>query len=184
MWYKEYTGNFWKSIIISRMKINQKYFSILFFSIAFVIMPVFCNAAQSNQYNLEKIFYLAPYNAVKGVADVNKNYKDMDILAPQYFVVNSDLSVTGSFGPQLKKAIKDHNLKVMPLVANAHFSQTTIHNLLISPTAQDNIINTLISLAKNQNFIGWQFDFEHINYQDKDLYTAFVQKAYPVVPKK
>ena len=165
------------------MKISQKYFSILFFSSAFIIMPVFCNAAQNSQYNLEKIFYLAPYNAVKGVDDVNKNYKDIDILAPQYFVVNPDLNVTGDFGTKLKKAIKDHNLKVMPLVANAKFSQTTIHNLLTSSAAQDNVINTLINLAKSQNFIGWQFDFEHISYLDKDLYTAFVQKAYPLFQK-
>ncbi|MGD0576911.1 MAG: glycosyl hydrolase family 18 protein [Candidatus Staskawiczbacteria bacterium] len=159
------------------MSINKEHLVVFFVFAAFLAAPFFCSA---QQYNLEKIFYLAKYNAVKGVEDVNKNYKEIDILAPQYYVVNANLAVSGNFGPKLKKAIKDHNLKVMPLVANAGFSQATIHNLLISPLAQDNVINALIGIAKSQKFIGWQFDFEHINYLDKDLYSAFVQKAYPL----
>jgi spore germination protein YaaH len=71
----------------------------------------------------------------------------------------------------------------MPLVVNASFRQSTIHNLLLSPSAQDGVISSLVALAKKDNYIGWQFDFENINYQDKDLFTAFVQKTYPVFQK-
>ena len=137
----------------------------------------------AQQYNLEKIFYLAGYNAESGVASVNKNWDKIDILAPQYFVVNNDFSVSGSFGPKLKSAISAHNLKVMPLVANAGFSQKIIHNLLTSYGGQNIVIRQLVNLALAQNYIGWQIDFENINYQDKDLFTAFVQKAYPVFKK-
>jgi spore germination protein YaaH len=41
-----------------------------------------------------------------------------------------------------------------------------------------------VDLASANKYIGWQFDFENISYQDKDLYTAFVQKAYGLFQKK
>jgi len=137
----------------------------------------------AQNYNSEKIFYLAPYNAVKGVESVSQNWQEIDILAPQYYSVTSDLLLRGKLGPQLKKVIADHNLKVMPLVVNGGFSQKTIHNLLLAPDVQLNLANSLVKIAKLDNYIGWQFDFENINYQDKDLYTAFVQRVYPVFQK-
>ena len=141
---------------------------------------LFPQNSSAAQYNLEKIFYLPKYNAEKGVESLSENWQKIDILAPQYHVVNANFTVSGNFGPKLKKAIKDHKLKVMPLVANANFSQKIIHNLLTSKAGQDKVISYLIQGAQSNGYIGWQFDFENINYQDKDLYTAFIQKAYPL----
>lgn len=131
-------------------------------------------------YNPEGVFYLEPKNAVQAVASINKNWEKIDILAPQYFYVGADFAVTGAFGPELAKAIKDHNLKVMPLIMNAGFKQAIIHNLLLSPVGQDKVIRHMVESAKANNFIGWQFDFENISYLDKNLFTAFVQKTYAI----
>ena len=162
------------------MKKTFKYF--LFFCLfSIFLIPQKSFAAD---YNLEKIFYLPAFNAVKGVASLEKNWQKIDILSPQYHVLTANLKITGSFGPKLKKIIKDRNLKVMPLVANANFNQNTIHKLLTSPESQDKIIQRLVDLASANKYIGWQFDFENISYQDKDLYTAFVQKAYGLFQKK
>jgi spore germination protein YaaH len=143
--------------------------------------PVFCFA---ENYNLEKIFYLPKYNCVDGVASLTKNWDKIDILAPQYHNVLSDFSVVGKFGPKLTALIKEHNLKVMPLVANSEFSQKVIHSLLTSKIGQDKVVSSLIKQAKDNNYIGWQFDFEHISYLDKDLFTAFVQKTYTALKKE
>lgn len=132
----------------------------------------------AQDYNPEKIFYLPKYNAVNGVDSLAKNWQKIDILAPQYHTVNLDFSVSGSFGPKLSALIKDHNLKVMPLVANNGFSQKIIHNLLTSDGGQNKVLSQLIDLAKSQKYAGWQFDFENISYLDRDLFTAFVQKSY------
>jgi spore germination protein YaaH len=151
---------------------------IIFFSLFGAFL--FPQNSLAQQYNLEKIFYLPKYNAEKGVESLAENWQKIDILAPQFHVVNADFTVSGSFGPDLKKIIKSHPIKVMPLIANANFSQKIIHNLLNSQVGQDKVITNLIQLAKSNGYIGWQFDFENINYQDKDLYTAFVQRAYPL----
>ena len=155
------------------MKKTFKYF--LFFCLfSIFLIPQKSFAAD---YNLEKIFYLPAFNAVKGVASLEKNWQKIDILSPQYHVLTANLKITGSFGPKLKKIIKDRNLKVMPLVANANFNQNTIHKLLTSPESQDKIIQRLVDLASANKYIGWQFDFENISYLDKDLYSSFVEKS-------
>ena len=173
------------------MSISKKNLAIFFLS-AFLAAPFLCppatpahagQAGSAAQYNPEKIFYLPKYNAEAGVASLNKNWQKIDIVAPQMHVVNADFSISGGFGPKFKKAIKDHNLRVMPLIANAGFNKGIIHNLLASETGQDKVIGALINMAKGQKYIGWQFDFENINYQDRDLFTAFVQKAYPLFQK-
>ncbi len=147
------------------------------------LAPVNNAIAVSKTYKPEGVFYLEPKNAESAVSSINKNWDKIDILAPQYFSVNSGFAVSGAFGPKLAKAIKDHQMKVMPLVINADFSQKIMHNLLLSPAGQDKVINYLVKSAKANKFIGWQFDFENISYLDKDLFTAFVQKTSLVFKK-
>ena len=151
-----------------------KYFIVFF---CFFALPISCFAAD---FNPEAIFYLAKYNAEAGVKSIEQNWQKIDILAPQMHTVifnNNSAKIIGGFGPKLKKAISDHSLKVMPLVANANFNQSIMHKLLVSPSQQDRVITGLVYLAKRDKYIGWQFDFENINYQDKDLYSMFVEKA-------
>lgn len=138
-------------------------------------------AGLTAEFDPEGIFYLAQYNAGAGVKSVNQNWQKIDILAPQMHTVTfsgSTAWIKGGFGPNLKKTIKDHNLKVMPLIANANFNQSLIHKLLTSLKQQDRVITGLVYLAKKNKYIGWQFDFENISYLDKDLYSAFVKKTY------
>lgn len=152
---------------------------ILLFLVGFflTLSPV-CYA---QDYSLERIFYLPKYNAVNGVESLEKNWENIDILAPQYHTVSfvgNSAKITGNFGPKLKQAIKDHNLKVMPLVANSNFSQSLMHKLLLFEKEQDRVIAGLVYLAKRDKYIGWQFDFENISYKDRDLFSAFVERTY------
>ena len=67
---------------------------------------------------------------------------------------------------------------------NAGFSQKIIHDVLIaSDDTQNRIINFMISEAQKNNYAGWQFDLEHINYTDRDVYSSFVEKTYSMLKK-
>lgn len=145
------------------------YFLILFF----VFAPILVSA----DVNVEKIFYMSQANEKTAITIIQKNAEKIDILAPQAYAVKSDLNLYGSLSLELQKAIKDNNLKVMPLIVNSGFSQSIIHNLLLSGEAQDKVIAGLVELAKKNDYIGWQFDFENISYKDKDLYSVFVEKT-------
>lgn len=155
----------------------KRHFAMFFCLAVFIAAPVLVLAFENNGVNLEKIFYLSKGKEKEAILDIQKHADKIDILAPQAYSVGSDLNLYGSLSAKLKEAIKQQNIKVMPLIVNSGFKQSIIHNLLLSSTAQDKVINGLISLAEKNNYIGWQFDFENINYKDKDLYSAFVEKT-------
>ena len=160
--------------IINTMKKLLAYFIVFFcFSVVF-LMPAKIFAAD---YNFERIFYMSQGKEKEGIASLQKNANKIDILAPQFYGVSAKLVLVGKLDAPLKKIIQQKKIKVMPLVTNAGFSQTVMHNLLISPKAQDAVIDGLVSVAKKDNYIGWQFDFENISYLDKDLYSAFIEKT-------
>ncbi len=165
------------------MKASFYQFFIIFFLVVFFVAPVFAFGEESN-YNFEKIFYLSTSSEKKAIADIQANADKMDILAPQAYAVGSDLALHGSLDADLQDAIEKYDVKkVMPLVVNAKFSQVVIHNFLLSPTAQDKVISGLVALAKKNNYIGWQFDFENISYLDKDLYSVFVEETAEALHK-
>jgi spore germination protein YaaH len=131
-----------------------------------------------NIFAMEKLFYVSEKNAEEAVKSLNQNWQKVDIVAPQMYAVGTDLNLYGKLGTKLKKSIADHNFKVMPLVVNTNFNKKVIHNLLVSQNAQDRIIKGLVYLARKNKYIGWQFDFENIDYKDKDLFSAFVKRTY------
>jgi spore germination protein YaaH len=167
----------------------KKYF-LLFIASLFFVAPFLCLAEQQEilvQNNAlftgEKIFYMSQNKEKQGIASLQKNVDKIDILAPQFYAINSKLKLVGGLSDNLKKTISDlseqagKKIKVMPLVANAGFNQKIMHNFLLSQTAQDEAIKGFVSIAIKEKYIGWQFDFENINYLDKDLYSAFVEKT-------
>lgn len=148
---------------------NKKFWVLILFTLA---LPCFAWAKTP-----ERIFYMNGSRQAQAIASIKKNYKKIDILAPQSYVVTSNLKLSGGLSTNLKKVIKAHKIKTMPLVANNSFSQKTIHNLLLAPSSQDLIIASLISVAKQEKYIGFQYDFENISYLDRDLYSAFIEKT-------
>ncbi len=126
---------------------------------------------------LEKIFYMSQAKEKEGIVSLKENIDKIDIVAPQFYGISSNLKLTGGLSTNLKKIIKENNLKVMPLIVNYAFKQEIIHNLLVNEKAQNEIIRLLVLEAEREKYIGWQFDFENINYLDKDLYSAFVEKT-------
>jgi spore germination protein YaaH len=126
----------------------------------------------------ENLFYY--FDNVNGYNSFKKNYKEIDILAPQIYEVGYDLKVSTPNSKQKKllREAKRRDSKVMPLLVNKSFDKVLMSDILINKKAQDDIIDFLIKEAKKEKYIGWQFDFENINHLDRDMYTAFVKKTY------
>ncbi len=144
----------------------------------FLVAPV---SAQTN--NFEKLFYIVDGKA--GLESFKNNVKSIDVIAPQSYRITVNLKTFGFVPAGIIKVATENNIKIMPLVTNADFSQAIIHKMLVAPPAtQNRIINFFISEAQKNNFIGWQFDFEHINYKDRELYSKFVEKTSVAFKKK
>jgi len=162
------------------MTMSSKNLTAILCCVSFFAAPFFCLPAQAGlatEVKMEKIFYMSGSKEKEGIASLKKNANKIDIIAPQFYGVSAKLKLTGALSNNLKKVIKEKKVKVMPLVANADFKQNIIHSLLLSPSAQDAVIKSLVNVAKREKYIGWQFDFENISYLDRDLYSAFVEKT-------
>lgn len=134
----------------------------------FIFLPLTATAQ-------EKLFYLSSGNS--GIESLKKNLDKIDIVAPQAYKISAELIPYGSVSNEVRTIAKTAGIKMMPLIVNDGFRQDIIHNLLSSTTAQDRLIRYMVSEAQLNNYVGWQFDLEHIFYKDRALFTAFVEKA-------
>ncbi|HEY4503899.1 MAG TPA: glycoside hydrolase family 3 N-terminal domain-containing protein [Candidatus Paceibacterota bacterium] len=148
--------------------------TICAFVLTFICFP--SKIVHGQVKNYEKLFYIV--NGKNGIESFKKNVKFIDIIAPQSYTIASDLTISGSVSDEIKNVAKNNNIKIIPLVVNAGFSQKIIHDILISSNEiQDRIIYFLINEAKENSYSGWQFDLEHISYTDRDAYSNFVEKT-------
>lgn len=146
-----------------------------------ILFPIFTTYAQENNY--ERLFYMAP--GKNGLESFRTNAKNIDIIAPQNYTVDSSLNIKGSISDEIKKISKENNIKIIPLIVNAGFNQKTMHSILIeSSQKQNELIEFLINEAIINNYVGWQFDFEHIHYTDRDKYSEFVERTYKAFKNK
>ncbi len=153
---------------------KRKIFTVIAFLVILFSTSI-THAQTANSSFGERVFYYS--TSKSNVADVAAHANDIDIIAPQTYEMTAALAASGTVPADLAMTAAADHVKIMPLIANHDFSQTIIHNLLASPSAQNTLIAFLISEAKAKGYIGWQFDFEHINSLDKDAYSAFAEKA-------
>jgi len=130
----------------------------------------------------ENIFYF--FKNVNGFSDFKKNYKQIDVVAPQIYEVGYDLKVSKPLDTKLIREAKRKKVDTIPLIVQDDFSKVLMSTILITPQAQDDIIAFMIKEAKKNKYAGWQFDFENINHLDRDMYTAFVAKTAEALKKE
>jgi spore germination protein YaaH len=145
--------------------------TIIFILLVALILP-------TPTFASENLFYY--FDNINGLNSFRKNVKEIDIVAPQVYEVGYDLKVStpNSNQKRLLHEAKNRDSQVMPLLVNKSFDKVLMSDILINQKAQDEIIDFLITEAKKQKYIGWQFDFENINHLDRAMYTAFVKKTY------
>lgn len=101
----------------------------------------------------------------------------ISIVGPQVFSVADDGVVWGQVDPRVLTLARTHNVQVMPLIRNPGFDQEIFHKLLHHPAARARTITTMVDLAREHDFYGWQFDFENIHLSDRDALTLFYRET-------
>ena len=121
------------------------------------------------------LFYItASPNGVRSfVAHAGK----IDIIVPTWYSVNADGLVWGGPDPLVLDTARKRDVEVMPIVSNPGFNQADFHKLLSNGAAQSAMILTLIAECKKHGYSGFQFDFEHVSWTDRDALSSFVTGA-------
>lgn len=130
-----------------------------------------CAFAQSPK----SLFYLTrdPNSVRSFLAHPDK----VDILVPAWYTVDAEGLVSGGPNPLVLQTARDHHVAVMPIVSGAAFVQADVHKLLTNPSAYREMFSEMISACKQNGYPGFQFDFENVNWADRDALSAMVQEA-------
>ena len=101
----------------------------------------------------------------------------ISIVAPQVFSIDTVGVIWGSVDPRLIARAHEKGVKVIPLVTNPGFDQSTIHRILTTQDVGHRAIDNLVALCTRSHFDGLQFDIENVNVADKDALTAFMRAS-------
>jgi spore germination protein YaaH len=121
-------------------------------------------------------FYEKGWNDLTfGFPSLKKLYKDISVLMPYWYTVNTDGSLKVSavgLEPEVIKFMREHpEIKLLPLVNKDPSSQVVLTDPTTRKTAVDNIVKTV----KENNFNGVNIDFELLPANNRDDLTVFIR---------
>ncbi len=146
------------------------------FILIFVFNLIFVNFSFAQVTNVQKIWYMT--NDERSKKSFLKNYKKIDILAPQVYELQLNGSVKGNMDQNILSTALENKVKVMPLLANTNgkiFNQKTILDLLTKTENWEKVSKYLREEAYNKNYYGWQLDLENIPVTQMDNLNSFVK---------
>ncbi|HEY7353793.1 MAG TPA: glycosyl hydrolase family 18 protein [Terriglobales bacterium] len=146
-----------------------------FFLVLVSIVSLLTAATPLHAAQPKSLFYMTrdPKSVRSFLAHVDK----VDILVPTWYVVDASGLVSGGPNPLVLATARQHHVPVMPIVANAGFVQDEFHKLLNNAQAHREMIAALIRACKENGYSGFQFDFENINWTDRNALTALVSET-------
>jgi len=125
------------------------------------------------------LFYLI--SSPNSVRTFLAHYKQIDLLVPAWYSVDSDGLVTGDPNPTVLDVAHNDKLPVMPIIAL--FNKKGFHDLASNPAAQARMNEALIRECRLHGYTGFQFDFENVSYLDRDALTAVVRTTAEALHK-
>ncbi len=99
----------------------------------------------------------------------------IDLLVPTWYQVDGDGLLSGGPEAQGMRVAEQHKVAVMPIVAL--FDTDAFHDLATSQIAQTRMNDAMIRECKAHGYTGFQLDFEHIYWTDRDLLSALVDRS-------
>jgi spore germination protein YaaH len=99
----------------------------------------------------------------------------IDLLVPTWYHVDENGLVTGAADPLVMETARQHHVPVMPILAL--FNKKHFHELSINLPAQERMNEAMVREAKRNGYTGFQFDFENVDWLDRDGLTAVVKRS-------
>jgi spore germination protein YaaH len=149
------------------MKRSRAVFPLVVFSV-FAGLPVRAQQPKA-------LFYLT--REANSVRSFFAHADKIDVLVPNWYVVDANGLVSGGPNPLVLEVARQHHVPVMPLLTSAGFVQDDAHKLLVNVTAYTQMIAALIQACKDNTYIGFQLDFENVNWTDRQALTKVVAET-------
>jgi spore germination protein YaaH len=117
------------------------------------------------------LFYMT--NSPDSIRSFLDHSSQIDLLVPTWYQVDENGLVTGAPDPMVLKRAHDEKLPVMPIIAL--FNKKKFHEFSTNPAAQAQMDEAMIRECKQHGYVGFQFDFENIDWTDRDRLTDVVK---------
>ncbi len=131
---------------------------------------------------LESIWYTGG-DASNVLDDFRAHASQISILSPQAYRATPEGDVLGSVDPDVLAQAKKAGVRLMPLIHNRGFNQENIHRLLSDSTARARSIESMVRLGQENEYWGWQFDYENIHVSDRDALTVYFRETATALHK-
>ncbi len=126
------------------------------------------------------LFYMS--NDQNSVESFLAHSRQIDLLVPTWYQVDENGLVTGAPNNLVLDHAHSEKLPVMPIIAL--FDKKSFHALASSPIAQSRMNEAMIRECKAHGYVGFQFDFEDIDWTDRDLLSALVKSSAEALHKE
>jgi len=152
------------------------------FSIVIVIQSLLFIVSPARAQQPKSLFYMTrePGSVRSFLAHADK----IDILSPAWYAVDANGLVSGGPNPLVLESARQHHVPIMPLLVNGGFVQDDFHKLLVSPTAHQAMLASVIQACKLNAYIGIQLDFENVNWTDRDALSNLVSEIAAALHKE
>jgi spore germination protein YaaH len=146
----------------------------------FLIFAIVSFLAASAWARPRALFYMT--NGASSVESFLAHSKQIDLLVPTWYQVDGEGLITGAPNDLVLNRAQSEKLPVMPIVAL--FNKKGFHALAIDPLAQSQMNDALIRECKLHGYVGFQFDFENVDWADRDLLSAVVKTSAEALHKQ
>lgn len=119
------------------------------------------------------IFYMT--SDPGSIRDFLQHSNQIGLLVPTWYQVDENGLVTGAPNALVLDKARGEKLPVMPIVAL--MDKVSFHKLATNPGAQAEMNEALIRECKLHGYTGFQFDFENIDWTDRDALSALVKTS-------
>ena len=141
-----------------------------------IVMLLACATLQAKPVAL---FYMT--NDPNSIRSFLAHKARIDLLVPTWYSVDENGLVTGAPNPAVLEAAHRDNLPVMPILAL--FGKKKFHDLAGNMPARARMNAALLREAGLHGYTGFQFDFENLDYLDRDALTAVVAETADALHK-
>jgi spore germination protein len=101
------------------------------------------------------------------------NYNNIDIISPDFYRLQADGTIRGSNRADVTNFARSKGIKVVPMIQNDP-SKDDFNKLLSDPVQFKSIIDTIEKQVVENNYDGYQIDFEDLNSDSETLLTNFM----------
>ena len=142
------------------------------------ILAAACSAAAPAQ-RMETMFYTIDDEHC--FESFRSHIRSIDIVGPQSYKMDEHGNMWGAVDRRILDLSALNNVKVMPLVVNAGFDQPSFHKLLHDSLARARAVGNMLTVCRENQFYGMQFDFENIHITDREAFTGFYRQTAKVL---